>query len=411
MQVIQKEVITSTTFKRPLVFGKGNVQRIAEQVQNSGQIDCLVIGLNMLNGKQQQNLEQQLGIKVYDRYSIVLRIFNERACTKEARLQTALAEIPYIRARLQQMHENRTRYGTMLKQVGGSVDMYLTDRKDILRERERKLRKQLLKIEQAKDWQLQTRQQKLDIPIVAVVGYTNCGKTSLIRYLTKDESLIPLDQLFATLDVTYHKGRMDSGQSVFFMDTIGFISNIPTGLISAFNASLKEIHQAHAIVHVYDVSHPDLELQKRTVHHTLNELIGLPDKLRSTVLNVGNKIDLLKDPLLVRSDGDQTEDAATQDLMISVTELINVKPLKDLIEQRVNDSFGRSRHTLRIRSGGPEYGWLMKNAVIMQVEVDEQDANYMLIDVQILPKLLNKAIHSYPNMKLYTKKCQPEQNE
>jgi GTP-binding protein HflX len=398
MQVIGKEVITSTSFKRPLVFGKGNVQRIAEQMQRSGLINCLVIGSNMLSGRQQHNLEQELGIKVYDRYSIVLRIFQERACTKEARLQTALAEIPYIRARLRQMHDNRGRYGPLLDQVGGSVDMYFTQRKGILVERDRKLRQQLAKLELTKEWRTQNRRQKVDIPIVAVVGYTNCGKTSLIRQITKDESLIPLDKLFATLDVTYHRGRFDSGQNLFFMDTIGFISNIPTGLVSAFNASLQEIRQAHLIVHIYDVSHPDLVQQKETVNYTLNKLIRLPDKLSSTILNVGNKIDLVKG--LSSEQPNTSEIQQSPDLNISVTQLINMKPLKDSIEKRVNENFGRLRRRLRIRSGGVEYGWLMKNSVIDSVQVDEQDANYLLAEVQILEKYLNKALHSYPQIEL-----------
>ena len=395
-RVLKKEVITGTYFKKPTVLGKGNLERIAGEIHSSGSINCAVFGMNQLTAKQQRILEERLGIKVYDRYAIVLRIFLERACTKEARIQTALAEIPYIRSRLRFLHENSTQHQNLTNQIGGIGEKYFLQRKEILEERERKLIRKLNKLEQSKEMQNCTRQKHSNIPVVAVVGYTNSGKTSLIKYMTKDDSLVPRDQLFATLDISYHKGRLASGQHLFFMDTIGFISNIPTGLISAFNATLKEILRADLVLHVYDVSHPDLQRQRETVDHTLKERIKLPEKLLSTMMEVGNKIDLLKDEQI---DQLLLSESSQKQLWISLTDLINVKDLKEMIEQKIHENIGRRRRRVRVQSGGKDYSWLIKNAVMLTVQVDNEDANFLVIDLLITEKLFNIMSHMFPNVK------------
>ena len=139
---------------------------------------------------------------------------------------------------------------------------------------------------------LRRRRKDLRFPTVAVVGYTNCGKTSLIKALTGDESMSPRDQLFATLDVTVHEAVMPSNLSALFVDTVGFISDIPTNLIASFSATLEDAATADVLIHVRDISNPDHEMQSKNVLGTLRRL-GVPENKLDSMITLGNKIDLV----------------------------------------------------------------------------------------------------------------------
>lgn len=209
-------------------------------------------------------------------------------------------------------------------------------RHQLLQDREVKLKKMLLKLEQNRDILRENRRKK-QVPTVAVVGYTNCGKTTLIKALTHDESLIPKNVLFATLDVTVHKGRLPSNMNILYTDTIGFISNIPITLIQSFNSTLKDICTADLIIHVRDVSHPDQILQNETVNKTLND-INVPERLTKTLIEVCNKIDLVKDPHIHKTD---------RNILISATEGIGLDELKNLIEERLVQNTSQLHKILR----------------------------------------------------------------
>ena len=139
---------------------------------------------------------------------------------------------------------------------------------------------------------LRRRREDLRFPTVAIVGYTNCGKTSLIKALTGDESMSPRDQLFATLDVTVHEAVMPSNLRTLFVDTVGFISDIPTNLIASFSATLEDAASADVLVHVRDISNPDHEKQSKNVLETLRRL-GVPEEKLDSMITLGNKIDLV----------------------------------------------------------------------------------------------------------------------
>lgn len=306
------------------VFGKKQTQIIAEEAEKH-HINSVVIGLDWLNGAYQMKLEQELGLDVYDRYSMILRIFHSRATTKEAKIQTQLAEIPYIRSRLNLFSRNPDHHQAgMAQTIGTGGKDYYNRRKFLLDKRVKDLKQKLIKIENAR-YIISPQRKAVKVPVVGIVGYTNCGKTSLIKYFAKNnESIKPMDQLFATLDLSRFMIKLNSNQDVFLLDTIGFISNIPKNLLDAFHTTLKEIGDCDLIIHVYDTNHPDLENQRRTVYETLFEQIKVNDKLRATMIEVGNKVDLIDSESFK-----EFTDKHPEHLFISVTEKINLPLLAE----------------------------------------------------------------------------------
>ena len=225
------------------LFGTGKVAELQEVIKKLP-ISAVFVNIAVLTPVQQTNLENMFNVDVFDRFSVVLRIFKEHAQTIQAKVQVQLAEIPYLRSRLSQSdkdggHRNR---GVSGKMAGGGESPLHLQQLELAR-REKKL---LQKLEQIRTKRLVTRTQRsrTSVPLVAVVGYTNAGKTSLIRALTKDDSLQPEDMLFATLDTTVHAGRLPSGLKVLYMDTIGFISDLPHQLVDSFSSTLDDIKLA-----------------------------------------------------------------------------------------------------------------------------------------------------------------------
>lgn len=316
-----------------------------------------------------------------------MQIFHKHAKTKEAKLQVALAEIPYIKNTLKSMEiSKKTLLTPVIKHVGGPGETWIQTRNEMLKEREIKIKKVLDKIEQNREKTKQNRIKK-EIPIVAVVGYTNSGKTSLIKALTHDERLKPKNVLFATLDVSVHAGQLPSSNSqILYTDTIGFISYIPTTLIQSFNATLKDISLANLIVHVCDASHPNYHLQRRTVHQTLKE-INVSDELIDSMIEVYNKIDLVEND----------EDFQDQDnILVSATEGTNLNDLLRVIEEKIMENTGRFITTFRVPNGGIEYRWLYKEAGLIKCEADPKDYNFLLMNVILTKTVFHKFKHYFP---------------
>ena len=265
---------------------------------------------------------------MYDRFSVVLRIFRERASTKEAKLQLALAELNYVRKNLHHMKDENFMQFSISSSFGGNFDTFFEVKKQLIKEKELKLKKLLEKIDQNNALKKQHRM-KVQIPSVAIVGYTNCGKTSLIKALTNDARLTPENRLFATLDVSVHMVNLPSNLKAVLIDTIGFISDIPTTLIHSFRSTLSEICSADLLVHVTDSSNPDWRQQVETVHSTLRE-INVPEKLIDSMVEVSNKVDKIsssEQSELAKQDGDR--------LLISTTERIGLDELKGAIERAI----------------------------------------------------------------------------
>lgn len=273
-----------------LFFGKGKVEELKQKCEETD-AELLVVDAK-LTPVQQKNLEKALHLKVIDRTAVILEIFGQRAQTKEGRLQVELAHLSYQRGRLVRSwtHLERQRGGGGFLGGPGETQIEL-DRRHI-DERIIKIKKELDKVKQTRRIQ-RTARVKVPYPTVALVGYTNAGKSTLFNYITK-ESVFAKDMLFATLDPTLRKVELGQGLEVILSDTVGFIADLPHELVMAFRATLEEVLEAEIILHVIDVSNPRYKEQRQDVLNVLHEL-GL-EKIESTsrYFEVFNKIDLLQ---------------------------------------------------------------------------------------------------------------------
>lgn len=273
-----------------LYFGKGKVQEIAELVSELGAM--IVIVDTSLTPIQQRNLEKAWNAKVVDRTGLILEIFGERAQTREGRLQVELARLNYERSRLVRTwtHLERQRGGQGFLAGPGETQIE-TDRR-LLSERMAKIRKELKGVTRTRELHRKKRR-AAPWPVVALVGYTNAGKSTLFNLLA-DESVLAKDMPFATLDPTMRAVRTPAGRKILLADTVGFITDLPTELIAAFRATLEEVIEADIIVHVRDISDPDHEGRKADVEGILQDL-GAGAEQGQTVIEAWNKVDCLSE--------------------------------------------------------------------------------------------------------------------
>ena len=382
-KVVDKRIVFANQLHRSNIVGKKAFGELKELIQSRQGVSAVFFGVELLSAIQLATLEKELKLAVYDRFTVVLNIFRQHARTKEAKLQLALAEIPYIRSHLREISQS-TEYSSSasaLKMlIGGEGEKFFHRRLTILKRREIKLKQLLADV--AKQRELNKRQRKKsDIPVISVVGYTNSGKTTLIKYLTEDPDLVPKDQLFATLDVTTHVGQLPSSKTVFYVDTIGFLSRIPSLLIESFSATLKDVQESDLIIHVLDVSHPDHRLQYATVINSLEQL-KVSKNLLETRLTIGNKVDLLLD----REEGQAAELSLPKcNLNISATKGTNLAELVQLISQQLMANIKYDRFLLRVENGGKKYAWLRRNSTVVSCEPDKTDGNYLFLNVIMSP--------------------------
>ena len=265
------------------LIGAGKVEELRTLCR--GGVDLVIVDED-LSGSQQRNLERELGCKVIDRAGLILDIFAQRAMTREGKLQVELAQLQYLLPRL-------TRRWTHLERLGGGIgtrgpgETQLESDRRRLRVRMARIRRDLRKVRRHRGG-LRRPRQKVPIPTLALVGYTNAGKSSLLNALTH-ASVYVADKLFATLDPTLRKVQLPSGRPALLSDTVGLIRKLPPQLVQAFKATLEEVQEADALVHVIDASHPQAAEQRAVVERVLEEL-GVAGK---PVLAVHNKIDLL----------------------------------------------------------------------------------------------------------------------
>src|SRR5262249_6106902 len=239
---------------------------------------------------QQRNLERAWTCKVIDRTGLILEIFGERAHTAEGRLQVELAQLTYQRSRLVRTwtHLERQRGGFGF--LAGPGETQLESDRRILGDRIARLKEELEGVKRTRGLHRRARR-RVPYPVVALVGYTNAGKSTLFNRLTR-ATVVAKDVLFATLDPTMRLVRLPTGREIILSDTVGFISDLPTDLVAAFRATLEEVEEAELLLHVRDISHPETATQREDVHAVLREL-GLADAIEHTMIDVLNKIDRL----------------------------------------------------------------------------------------------------------------------
>jgi GTP-binding protein HflX len=296
VQTARGEVIGRLIQKLPApnpahYVGKGKLEELIALRKSDG--FTVAVFDDELTPSQQRNLEQALEVKVLDRTALILDIFAMRAHTKEGRLQVDLAQSEYLLPRLAGQWNHLERLGGSGRQgsigVRGPGETQLETDRRLVRSKINRLKSEIEAVRRQRS--LYRRRRSLaGIPIVALVGYTNAGKSTLMRALSHSDVFVE-DQLFATLDPLTRRVHLADGTAVLLTDTVGFIQKLPTQLIAAFRATLEELAEAELLLHVVDITHPNAAQQSQVVEETLREL-GLADRSRIVVLN---KVDLLEE--------------------------------------------------------------------------------------------------------------------
>lgn len=288
LNVVASEVVRVGDPKPNTLLGMGNVERIAAEIE-ANHVGLVVFDAS-LTPVQQRNLETEWKVKVIDRTGLILEIFGERARTKEGQMQVELAALSYQRSRLVRSwtHLERQRGGFGF--IGGPGESQIEMDRRLIDERIVRIKKDLEDVKRTRALHRQARK-RVPYPVVALVGYTNAGKSTLFNRLTR-ASVMAADLLFATLDPTMRRVKLPSGREIILSDTVGFISDLPTELVAAFRATLEEVLEADIILHVRDVAHAETDGQKTDVENVLLGL-GISHEVTDSMFEVLNKIDLL----------------------------------------------------------------------------------------------------------------------
>nr|WP_244669982.1 GTPase HflX [Kaistia sp. 32K] len=340
LDVVEGIAVPLPMFKPATLFGSGKVAEIAARVQ-ADKIGLVIVD-HALTPVQQQNLEKEWGTKVIDRTGLILEIFGERAQTREGTLQVELAHLNYQKSRLVRSwtHLERQRGGFGF--LGGPGETQIEADRRALQERITRIENELETVVRTRRLQRESRR-KVPQPIVALVGYTNAGKSTLFNTLTKSD-IFAKDLLFATLDPTLRRLKLPHGTEAILSDTVGFISDLPTHLVAAFRATLEEVIEATLILHVRDIAHEDSEAQARDVMSVLEQL-GVEVSKTDRLIEVWNKIDLMPEDArpATRANADNGKPAIVP---ISALTGEGVAALLDIVEQRLNE--GRPVYTVSL---------------------------------------------------------------
>lgn len=365
LNVVYKESLKLKEIKPAAYFSKGFLERFKALIAENN-IELLIVDTR-LSPIQQRNLERELKLKVIDRTALILEIFGERAQTKEGAMQVELAHLTYQRSRLVRSwtHLERQRGGAGF--LGGPGETQIELDRRVIDDKIVRIKKDLEKVRQTRGIQRSARR-KVPYPVVALVGYTNAGKSTLFNYLA-DSRVMAADMLFATLDPTMRKISLSGGREVILSDTVGFISDLPHELVMAFRATLEEVLNADIILHVRDVSNPDNQEQCADVLAVLAHL-GLKEiKTADNYIEVFNKADLLPPEDLPRW---QAKTANSANLVLtSAISGEGCDKLLELIRQKLAQGQKKCQIEIPVTDGKLQ-AWIYQKSEVQKLENTEQ---------------------------------------
>ncbi len=380
LNVVRKKHYRVRSPRAVTLLGGGQVEEIAEMGREL-EADLLIVDAS-LTAIQQRNLEERTGLKTIDRTGLILEIFGERAATAEGRLQVELAHLDYQAGRLVRSwtHLERQRGGFGF--LGGPGETQIEADRRMIRDRMARLRRELEEVKRTRSLH-RARRKRAPWPVIALVGYTNAGKSTLFNKLTR-ATVLAEDMLFATLDPTMRQIALPGVEKAILSDTVGFVSDLPTQLIAAFRATLEEVISADIVVHVRDISHPETDSQRDDVLQILRDLGVIDDAdagNQPRMVELWNKMDLLEGDRLDELTGISRRDDTV--LMISAETGEGVDAFKAHLSALI--AKGNDVRTVKLRADdGAPLAWLHGRGTVTHQIVDGETVS---VDVSLSRQL------------------------
>jgi GTP-binding protein HflX len=386
LDIAATAIVPLSAYRPATLIGSGKVAELATEIEEKGV--GLVVVDHPLTAVQQRNLEKAWKAKVIDRTGLILEIFGDRAHTREGVLQVELAHLTYQRGRLVRSwtHLERQRGGFGF--LGGPGETQIEADRRMIRERIKRIEQELKGVAGTRRLQRENRRRS-ERPTIALVGYTNAGKSTLFNRLT-ESSMRAEERMFATLDPTLRRFRLRAGGEAILSDTVGFVSELPTELVAAFRATLEEVVEADLILHVRDIAHPDTAAQARDVEKVLRQL-GVKTDEPDRIIEVWNKVDLLPSNLRPNGASGGVQDAAH--VTVSTLTGEGLEDLLAAIDRHVAEGQGTYRVELS-GSGTSQLHRLYELGEVLERE-DRSDGSITAV-TRVFPRSVNRFLQIFP---------------